>query len=141
MKLIDKDALVAEIERQQRRLDILGQSNEVELRKNAVIQNGAYCSLLSFINRMSEEPSSDDLEEEIDNWLDDGLPNEDELVEHIKETARHFAKWQKTQMMNEAVATTIDNTPLNGALGICLHVNTSIYNKGDKVKLIIVKDD
>lgn len=52
MELIDKDALSAEIERQQRKLCILSLSNKVELRRDAAIQNGVYCSLLSFINTL-----------------------------------------------------------------------------------------
>jgi hypothetical protein len=67
MNLIDKDALVAEIERQQRRLCLLGQSNEVELRKNAAIQNGVFCSLLSFIETL--EVKEVDLEKEIELWM------------------------------------------------------------------------
>ena len=49
---INKDVLVAEIKRQQRRLNILEQSNEIELRRDAAIQNGVYCSLLSFLNTL-----------------------------------------------------------------------------------------
>lgn len=64
-QFIYKDALVAEIEKQQRRLCILGQSNEVELRKNVAIQNGVYYSLLSFLDTL--EMKEVDLEKEIDN--------------------------------------------------------------------------
>ena len=52
MKLIDKAAVVAEIERQQRKLCVLSQSNEVEFRKKAAIQNGVYCSVLSFLDTL-----------------------------------------------------------------------------------------
>lgn len=52
MELIDKAAVVAEIERQQRKLCLLSQSNKVELHKDAAIQNGVYCSLLSFIDTL-----------------------------------------------------------------------------------------
>ena len=52
MKLIDKDALVAEINRQQRKLCLLGQFHEVELCKSAAIQNGVYCNLLSFLDTL-----------------------------------------------------------------------------------------
>jgi hypothetical protein len=44
-----------------------------------------------------KEPVSEDLKDEIKSWLDEGLPNEEELVEYIKETACHFAKWQEKQ--------------------------------------------
>ena len=73
MELIDKDALVAEIERQQRRCDILYQSNDVELRKTAAIQNGVYCYILSFLNTL--EVKEVDLEKVIEEyfkgWTDD----------------------------------------------------------------------
>lgn len=62
MNLIDKDVLVEEIKRQQRRLYLLSQSNEVELRKGTAIQNGVLCSLLSFINNL--EIKEVDLESE-----------------------------------------------------------------------------
>jgi len=62
MKLIDKDALVAEIERQQRRLDVLSRPNNVELHRDIAIQNEVYCSLLSFINTL--EVKEVDLEKE-----------------------------------------------------------------------------
>ena len=51
-KLIDKDALVAEIEKRQRELCVLSQSNDVELRKDAALQNGVYCSLLSLLDTL-----------------------------------------------------------------------------------------
>lgn len=59
---IDKDVLVEEIKRQQRRLYLLSQSNEVELRKGTAIQNGVYCSILSFIDTL--EVKEVDLEKE-----------------------------------------------------------------------------
>ena len=86
--LIDKDHILAEIEKQQRRLCILSQSNEVELRKNAAIQNGVYCSLLSFLDTLKAKEV--DLEKEINLWFDYGFPNDEELLDYIKETAKHF---------------------------------------------------
>ena len=69
MKLIDKDVLVAEINRQQRKLCLLGQSNEVELRKNVAIQNGVYYSLLSFLDTL--EVKEVDLEKIINDYFKD----------------------------------------------------------------------
>ena len=43
----------------------------------------------------NREHTSNTLEKEIVHWLDEGLPNEEEVVDHIKETARHFTNWQK----------------------------------------------
>lgn len=70
MELIDKDAVVAEIERQQRKLCLLSLSDKVELRRDAAIQNGVYCSLLSFINTLEvEEVNSDAVIEKACDWL------------------------------------------------------------------------
>ena len=68
MKLIDKDALVVEIERQQRRCDILRQSNDVESRKTAAIQNGVYYYIISFLN--TSEVKEVDLKKELELWME-----------------------------------------------------------------------
>ncbi len=68
MELIDKAALVAEIERQQRKLCLLSLSNNVELRRDAAIQNGVYCSLLPFINTL--EVKEVDIDEAARKWED-----------------------------------------------------------------------
>lgn len=58
------------------------------------------------------------------------------------------ADWQKEQMMKEAVEVKVQTSPLNGPLGISAYCSNfphthQFYNckDGDKVKLIIVKDD
>ena len=66
---IPKSALVAEIERRQRKLCVLSQSSEAELRKNAAMQNGVYCNLLSFIDTL--EVKEVDLEKEMDKYFDE----------------------------------------------------------------------
>ena len=87
---IDKDAVVAEIERQQRRLDTVGQTNELELRKNAAIQNGVYCSLLSFINTL--EVKEVDLEKEFNNYTKNILACDVQFepFTHLYNCAKHF---------------------------------------------------
>ena len=78
MKLIDKDALLAEIEKRQRRLNIdsphgIGAMVELECIKDT-------------INAL--EVKEMDLEEEIDDWYRTmGIPI---TVDALKETARHF---------------------------------------------------
>ena len=67
----------------------------------------------------NREPVSEELEEEIVSWLDEGLPNEEELIEHIKETARHFANWQKEQIINKGYNWVKDNFPsTNGVAAV-----------------------
>lgn len=64
MNLIDKDALVAEIER---RIEELQPCNTKEnLRAHGAI--AGYYQILSFINFMQEEPVSEDLEEATNNY-------------------------------------------------------------------------
>lgn len=91
---IDKAALVAEIEKQQRRLDILGQANKVELRKTAAIQNGVYCTLLSFIDTL--EVKEVDLKKEIDLYIENSITGINPIYTKgavsnlVEKTAQHF---------------------------------------------------
>ena len=91
---IDKDALVAEIERRQRKLCVLSQSSEVELRKNAAMQNGVYCNLLSFLDTLEvkEVDLEKEIEEHIKECLDIKFPTTDiELIKKdVAYTARKF---------------------------------------------------
>jgi hypothetical protein len=84
---IPKAALVAEIERRinEINLDIiedwryrLQREHDIEIMKN----------ILSIIDTL--EVKEVDLEKSISDWLYEGLPNEDELIDYIKETAKNF---------------------------------------------------
>lgn len=83
-KYIDKAAVVAEIKRRLKGLDdchadrIAGYAGEISGLKR----------LLSFIDAL--EVKEVDLEKEINTWFDYGFPNDDELLDYIKETAKHF---------------------------------------------------
>lgn len=88
----------------------------------------------------SEEPVSEDLEEEwkryitSEEYLNDipgGLP-----------VARHFANWQKQQMMNGAIEAEILEIyyPTGSSLEISTRIPEDKYEAGDKVKLIIIKE-
>lgn len=50
----------------------------------------AYLSDLLHTNSFNIEVKEADLEKEIKLWFDYGLPNNDELLDYIKETAKHF---------------------------------------------------
>lgn len=97
----------------------------------------------NIIDSMQEGPVSEDLEEEIQKHLKECLnvkfPTTD--IESIKKdveyTARHFANWQKKQMMKDAVEVQVN--PLLGETFVGCKVNG--YKVGDKVKLIIIKED
>ncbi len=62
--------------------------------------------LLSFINSLQQEQPKVDLEKEIDNFLNEtGAPyvwcNDDEQKEWCEIIARHFAQWQKKQLLEK----------------------------------------
>ena len=95
--------------------------------------------------REPEKPEAD-LEQEVISYFQGLWPGTDtpeECNTHMHFTppaimrlARHFAKWQKDQMMKEAVeGVLVDN--VDGTQEICLHDN----RYGDKVRIIIVKED
>lgn len=57
--------------------------------------------LLDSIGRQSKPKTCEGLEEEISRYLREDCSDDDEPS--ISEVARHFAKWQREQMMKEAV--------------------------------------
>lgn len=91
---------------------------------------------------------NEDLEQEIEQYMnhnyyvdeegvicDRNHPRLDFCEDKFKEVARHFANWQKQQMMRDAVDATI---PIHGQIWID---NNTGYKAGDKVKVIITKED
>jgi len=64
-------------------------------------QDDAYNHLLAFIDSLQEEKPSEDLNDEIKKFIEEyGYERgEDKLL--IAIVARHFAEWQKEQMMDE----------------------------------------
>ena len=67
----------------------------------------SYKALLSFIDSLPEEPVSEDLEEEIENYIKDSLAikfpttDKEQKKADIRYIARHFADWQRKQLMKE----------------------------------------
>lgn len=96
-----------------------------------------------------EEPVSEDLEKEMDNYLptvfskdvDGGEPRFTTWFKALRKTAIYFAKWQKQQMMKDAIETDIlgDGTGWLsfGYLPECEYD----FKEKEKVKLIIIKED
>ncbi len=86
MGLIDKSALVAEIERRIKinKECMLGLRNLDYYQGKVDALNDA----ISFLDTL--EVKEVDLEKEINQWFDYGLPNNEELLDYIKETAKHF---------------------------------------------------
>ena len=54
-KYIDADKLITEIKRQQRRLIILSNTEQVSVRRDCDLQNGVYDNILNFITSLQRE--------------------------------------------------------------------------------------
>ena len=85
MKLIDKAAVVAEIEKRVKEAEIVVRN----IPSSAIFGlMQAYKNVLSFLDTL--EVKEVDLEKDISYWLSEGLPNDEEEIDYIKETAKHF---------------------------------------------------
>ena len=97
-----------------------------------------------------QEPVNEELEKEINAFFA-GWCEEDEYgsavkpdfysagLEDIKDIARHFAQWQKEQMMKDAIEVKINRDTLYN-LKPFIHEKYLDYKIGDKVKIIIIKE-
>lgn len=151
MKLIDKDALVAEIERKieickKVILNLQFQENKDLFQDKADL----YKEVLSFINTLPEESVSENLEEasrnygdELDNVLSVVVDDDNSIGEYAAQAYKAGAQWDRQQMMSKAIDAlvhTFDNGYIR--VGTQLLANNKYGLKvGDKVKVIIIKDE
>ena len=90
-----KDALIAEIDRRLGELykllpDASKAENEI-ITISKACNIGKHAALESFKDYVDTlEVKEVNLEKSISDWLFEGLPNDDELIDYIKETAKHF---------------------------------------------------
>ena len=101
-------------------------------------------TLLSFIDFLQEEPVSEELLKELK-----GIVNIRECVAQgvpVIKIARHFANWQKEQMMKSAVERIVKVDA--GGYPYILQMELYDYDKdiplakeGDKYKVILIKED
>ena len=61
MNYIPAEKLIAEIERQQRRLLVLSCTKQVDIRRDCALQNGVYCSILNIIDSLLQDHLGDNL--------------------------------------------------------------------------------
>lgn len=99
--------------------------------------------LLSFIYSMQADPVNDDLKEEIKKFLDEtGAPyywaGDKEQLEWVEIIAKHFADWQRKQIMNEAIAAFIEK----GSIRLHQWPLDEKYGKHhDNIKIIVFKEE
>jgi hypothetical protein len=154
-KYIDKDALVAEIERLKERFIAFHHrdGNDCPLDNYGKIR--AYNEVLSFIDSLPEEPVSESLKDEIAKFNDNYFPETDnglniemrnELRTIVGVAAKMSAQWQKEQMLKDAVSGAYirrnkytKTNVLNGFNVTCDVVQK--FKDKDNVKVIIIKDE
>ena len=106
--------------------------------------------LLDYIDSLQEEPVSEELEEEITKCYKSRI---DLMMtrKQFGEIIHRFTNWQKRQMMKDAVNGIVHNfgndeiaaVHYNDPKGVPMSyfVSSKCLNAGDKVKLIIIKED
>ena len=116
----------------------------IALRRMEALLGDVKQTCTSVLNSLKEEPVSEDLESEIQRYYVDW----DEHPEYVQ-TARHFAKWQKEQMMAKAKCGTVqkdyqiimdDGTYMDLDPSMQLKPAFNV-NVNDKVKVIVTKED
>ena len=115
-------------------------------------------NLLSFIDSIHEETVSEDLEEASKEWLEPQLDKsyvsygEGKMMElthfdgyAMLDAIEFGAKWQEQQMMAKAIDgklfRTYDNSSFKYKIDIDCDIRIDKYKDGEKVKVIIVKED
>lgn len=93
-----------------------------------------------------QEPASEDLEQEIDRYFNtEGVLA---TAGAIRDTARHFAQWQKKQMLKDAIDATIDivYAPTTWLPDIVYdrdklkELCKDRFEQDDRIKVIIIKE-
>ena len=125
------EKIKAEIERR-----MLEDYNSSDMLNDEIAQ-GVCAGILTFINSLPQEPVSKDLEKEIHNQAI--KLHTAPTYEELRNFALHFVEWQKEQMLAKAVDGEVGYWNIRG-----LSINMELPSKleeGDKVKLIIIKED
>ena len=169
--MTDKEKIKEEIERIEQILDDFNKTHNNTIDNGIVTAKKNICKhIKSFIDSLPEEPANEDLEEEIKNYIQKeypdgiGFPN-------VPKIAHHFAEWQKKkdqetieiaedhamlagmnkmkeEMMKDALNCSIIMHPNDrfanysiSAYVPPLHPASTYISNGDKVKIIIVKEE
>lgn len=102
----------------------------------------AYRNALLAIDSTPEEPASEDLEEAFCNYVEplDNHPAYQEEELYMFDSFKAGSQWQKQHMLKEAISAEVKVVEhfMGTTTFRCM---TDMYKKGDKVKLIIVKED
>lgn len=111
--MTDKKLIRQEIER---RIDLYSIAEKDD---STFARMGELSSLIDFIDSLPKEPASEDLEEEIENYIKDSLAikfpttDKEQIKADIRYIAHHFAEWQK-QKDQETIELAEDHAMLAG---------------------------
>lgn len=97
---------------------------------------------VDYLQRKLDKKPVGDLDNEFNRFLDDveGMPrmwHSDEQLEWGKDIARHFAQWQKQQLMKDVISMNVNSETEWDDIHKFLRNNLD----GDKVKLVIIKEE
>ena len=158
--MTDRETIKKEIERlKAKQLAIFSKGESEESCGDALTHIGAYNQLLSFIDSLPEEPVSEELEKELSAYVNSKEYTNSIGTSGLLLIARHIANWQKEKdqsvielaedhamlagmekMKEEMMAKAVDAKLLEGHL-IRQKGVTHPLHIGDKVKVIIIKED
>jgi len=112
-------------------------------------RESAYDAILNIIDSLPDEPVAEGLEEELERFIasGDGITIENcgtykVSYQDFKKVARHFAEWQKEQMMKGAVEGEVYLYESYKRTATAILVDISKEELGDKVRIIVLpKED
>ena len=149
--MTDKEKIRAEIER---RIDLYKNVEHISAHTCGYLD--ANETLLSFIDSMQEEPVHVDLEDEIEQYMDHNYYIDEDFVvcdrnhvdfkfheDNFKEVARHFAEWQKQQMLKDAKLAAVKDATVAEYWDNWLILDPYLrgsFKDGEKVKIVILKE-
>ena len=151
MKLIDKDAALAMIEELEQQNNC-GTDDFIESKRIAYKQVKDGVLEMQETVSMQDEPISEDLETEIEkirkhHFINDDFDKTELDGRRISNIARHFANWQKRQIMNGSTTRVVhigeDLCPFIRRYELAFDIKSQVQDvkDGDKVKVIIIKDE
>lgn len=149
----DKEVFKAKLDwlKEETSIGLSEHDNGVETGRMEVIN-----ALYRLLDSMQEEPVHVDLEEEIEQYMDHNYYIDEDFVvcdrnhvdfkfheDNFKEVARHFAEWQKQQMLKDAKLAAVKDATVaeywDNWLILDPYLRGSLKD-GEKVKIVILKE-
>ena len=112
-------------------------------KEEMLVASGELTRLSRFLDSLPGEKPSEDLKEEVKRYYSDNftyISSDQPTLSILTNVAHYFAEWQKEQMMKEAVEGFIFQSEDYYPKELVAQYNGELKH-GDKVKIIIVKED